>query len=53
MLPEIASGIVTWDVPVSYWPIFFPSLVSVSEVFTKVNPSQFPCFFSGEKDLLV
>ena len=24
MLPAVASGIVTGDAPVSYWPIFFP-----------------------------
>ena len=35
-------GIVTWDAPVSYWPIFFLSLVTVAEVFAKVNSAQFP-----------
>ena len=47
MLPAIDSEIVTWDAPVSYWPIF-PSLVSVPEVLAKVS-AQFPCFFSSEK----
>ena len=41
MLPAIDSGIVTWDAPVSYWPIF-PSLVSVPGVFAKVSSAQFP-----------
>ena len=44
MHPGIVSGIVTGDVPVSYWP-FFPrpySLVAVPEVFAKVSSIQFP-----------
>ena len=36
------SGIVTGDVPVSYWPIFFPFLVTVPEVFAGGNSSRFP-----------
>ena len=35
LLPAIDSVIVTWDVPVRYWPIF-SSLVSVPEFFAKV-----------------
>ena len=37
----IDSGIVTGDALVSYWPIFSLSLVTVPEVFAKVNSSQF------------
>ena len=49
MRPEIASGIVTGHVPVSYWLIFYPVLVTVPEVFAKVNLSQFLSrLFSGE-----
>ena len=33
MSPAIVSGIVTGDAPVSYWPFFFLSLVTVPEVF--------------------
>ena len=41
MRPAIVSGIVTGDVSVSYWPIFFsPSLATVPEVFVKVNSAQ-------------
>ena len=41
MSPAIVSGIVTGDAPVSYWPIFFLSLVTVPEVFAWVNSAQF------------
>ena len=34
--------IVIGDVPVSYWPIFFLSPVTVPEVFAKGNSAQFP-----------
>ena len=37
----IVPGIVTGDMPVSYWPIFFLSLVTVPKVFAKVNWAQF------------
>ena len=38
MSPAVINGIVTADVPVSYWPIFFPlSLVTDPEI-----SSQFP-----------
>ena len=40
MRPAIVSGIVTGDVSVSYWPIFFPSLATVPEVFVNVNSAQ-------------
>ena len=41
MRPAIVSGIVTGDVSVSYWPIFFfPSLATVPEIFVKVNSAQ-------------
>ena len=42
MRPAIVSGIVTGDAPVSYWPIFPLSLVTVPEVFAKINSDQFP-----------
>ena len=41
MSPAIVSGIVTGDAPVSYWSIFFLSLVTVPEVFAWVNSAQF------------
>ena len=46
MCPAIASGIATGDAPVSYWPIFSLSLVTVPEVFMKVKSAKFSsCFF--------
>ena len=44
------SGIVTRDVPVSYWPIVFfaLALVTVPEVFAKVNSAQFSSFINGQ-----
>ena len=44
------SGIVTRDVPVSYWPIVFfaLALVTVPEVFAKVNSAQFSYFINGQ-----
>ena len=45
----IDSGIVIGDVLDSYWPIFSLSLVTVPEVFAKVNSVQFPWrLLSGE-----
>ena len=40
----MVSGIITGDAPVSYWSIFSLSLVTVPEVFAKVNSPQFPSF---------
>ena len=40
-LPSV-SGIVTGDAPVSYWPILSLYLVTVPEVFAKVNSAQSP-----------
>ena len=37
----IVSWIVTGDMPVSYWPIFSLSLVTVPKVFAKFNWAQF------------
>ena len=37
MRPAIASGIVTGNTPVNYWPI-----VTAPEVFARVNSPQFP-----------
>ena len=48
MFPAIVSGIVTGDAPVSYWPNFLPSLVTLPGVFAKVNSTQFPRFYSCE-----
>ena len=42
MLPAIILSTVTGDALVSYWPIFFLSLVTIPEVFAKVNSAQFP-----------
>jgi len=41
MCPASVSGIVTEDAPVSYWPIFSLSLITVPEVFAKVNSTQY------------
>ena len=49
MRPAIVSGIVTWDLPVSYWPIFSLFLVTVPEVFSTVNSAQFPTRFLSEE----
>ena len=48
MRPTSVSGIVTRDVPVSYWPIFFFALALVTEVFSKVNSAQFSSFINGQ-----
>ena len=49
MRPAIVSGIVTGNAPVSHWPIFFPSVVRVPEVFSKIDSTQFPSrFLTGE-----
>ena len=48
MRPTSVSGIVTRDVPVSYWPIFFLALALVTEVFSKVNSAQFSSFINGQ-----
>ena len=45
MRPAVVSGIVTGAAPISDWPIFSSSLVIVSNVFAKVNSSQFPIGF--------
>lgn len=39
------SGIVIGDALASYWPIFSLPPVTVPEVFSKVNPEQFPSHF--------
>ena len=41
MRPAIISGIVTMDAPAD----FCPSLVTVPEVFAKINSAQFPSRF--------
>ena len=49
MRPAITSGIVAGNAPVSYWPTCFPSIVTVPEVFSKINSIQFPSrFLTGE-----
>ena len=40
-MPAISSGIVTGDVLVSYWLSFPLFLVTIPEVFERVNPFQF------------
>ena len=42
MRPAIVSRIVIGNLPVSYWPVFTLSLVTVPEVFANVNSDQFP-----------
>ena len=42
MSPAIVSGIVIGDALISYWLIFSLSLITVPEVFAKVNSAQFP-----------
>ena len=43
MRGAIVSGIVPGNAPISYWLIFFSlSLVTVPEVFAKVDSPQFP-----------
>ena len=41
MCPAVISGIGTGDAPVSYWPIVSLSLITVPEVFAKVNSTQY------------
>lgn len=49
MLLAIISEIVTDDALVSYWLIFFLFLVTVLEVFAKVNSAQvLSRFYRGE-----
>ena len=45
LYPMIVSGIVTGDSLDSYWPIISPSLVTVPEVFAKVNSPQYTSCF--------
>ena len=45
MRPAIVSGIVIGDTPVSYWPIFSLSLVTVLKVFMKVKSAKFSSCF--------
>ena len=46
---ETQPAVVSGNAPVSYWSIFPLSLVTVPEVFAKVNSTQFPSrSFSGE-----
>ena len=46
--PAIVSGILTSDASFCYWPIFPLPLVTVPEVFAKVNSVQFPSRFCGK-----
>ena len=45
MRPAIVCGIVTGESPVSYWPILSLFLVTVPEIFAKVNSTQLPYRF--------
>ena len=42
MRPAIVSGIVTGDAPISCWTMFSQPLLTVPEVFGKVESAQFP-----------
>ena len=42
---EMRPADVSGDAPISYWPIFSLSLVTVPEVFAKVNLAQLPSRF--------
>ena len=41
MCPATISGMVSEDAPVSYWPIFSLFLITVPEVFAKVDSTQY------------
>ena len=41
MRPAMVSGVVTGEVSVTHWPIFFLSPITVPEIFAKVNLVQF------------
>ena len=43
--PAVVFGIVTGNAPVSYWSILNPFIVTVPNVFAKVNSVQFPSRF--------
>ena len=45
---QLFLGILTSDASFCYWPIFPLPLVTVPEVFAKVNSVQFPSRFCGE-----
>ena len=47
MRPAIVCGIVTGDTPVSYWPIFFLSLLTVPKVFANLTKIPYR-FLSGD-----
>ena len=49
LCPAIVCRIVTGNVPVSYWPIFFPVLLTIPEVFAKVNSFYFPSRFKSDE----
>ena len=44
----LVSGMVTGEAPVSFWPIFSLSLVTVPEGFAKVKSAQFSSRIQGE-----
>ena len=52
MRGAIVSGIVPGNAPISYWLIFFSlSLVTVPEVFAKVDSPQFPSCVANFKNM--
>ena len=54
MCPVVFLLTFTGNMLVSYWPMFFLSLVTVPEVFAKVNSTQFSShIFSSQWRLLV
>ena len=44
MHPAIVSGIFIGDAPVSYWPVFSLTPVTIPQVFAKVKLAKFPSF---------
>ena len=44
MRRAMVSGVVTGEVSVTHWPIFFLSPITVPEIFAKVGPVSLPFF---------
>ena len=49
----LRNGKGTGDAPVSYWPFLTLFLVTVPEVFAKINSAQSPRFSSGDSSDMV
>ena len=51
--PAMVCGMVAGDTPVSYWPILSLLVLTVPEVFAKVNSTQLPSRFqNGRHDVI-